>query len=106
MQSIHLYFLGRAQGLYLQTETLPKLISKARAAIADCADDYREDIESGLAHIRAESRKGYSSVGCEYGARGIEWRNRPVDPWELQLNRDCAGFGQFPGLAYAMGAQS
>lgn len=103
--SLHLYFLGRAQGLYLQADTLPKLISKARDAIAGCADDYREYIESSLSHIRAESRKGYSSVGCEYNGRGIEWRPAPVDPWSLDLNKRCADLGHFPGLSYDQGVR-
>lgn len=102
-QSLHLYFLGRAQGLYLAADTFPKLASKARAAIADCPADYREFIERALAHIGKEKRKGYAAIATEHFGRGIQWRPTPPDTWSLELNARCAEFGQFPGLAYDMG---
>lgn len=102
-QSLHLYFFGRAQGLYLAADTFPKLASKARAAIADCPADYREFIERALAHIGKEKRKGYAAIATEYCGRGIQWRPAAPDRWSLELNARCAEFGQFPGLAYAMG---
>lgn len=101
--SFHLYFLGKAQGLYLAADTLPALIKKARAAVADCPADYREFIDSALPHIRAAARKGYAAFASEHGARGIQWRPQLPDEFALRLNRDCAEFGQFPGLDYSQG---
>lgn len=101
-QSLHLYFFGRAQGLYLAADTFPKLASKARAAIADCPADYRAFIESALAHIGKEKRKGYAAIAIEYGGRGIEWRPGAPDTWSLELNARCRELGQFPGLSYGM----
>lgn len=104
-QSLHLYFLGRAQGLHLVADTFPKLASKARAAIADCPADYVEFIESALAHIGKERRKGYAAISTERGFYGIQWRPLAPDRWTLDLNAQCGVFGHFPGLSYA-GAHS
>ena len=93
------YFMGNARSAHFEADSIKAL----RALMFDAIRQTHMDDWMFFSFRIDEAAKQLKKRGCagfsaEHGARGVQMKRRPHDPW---LDGAMAGLPHFPGLDYS-----